>query len=261
MKSNIDEKLIINVGNAKIGGGHFAYIAGPCAVESEDSLFSVASAVKKAGATILRGGAYKPRTSPRDFQGLGAEGLKILVKVAKAVGLPTVSEIVDPRDIDLFADVDMLQIGAKNMQNFSLLKEVGKTNKPVLLKRGFCNTLDELLLSAEYITDAGNERVVLCERGIRTFESANRFTLDLGGALRLKELTRFPVIIDPSHASGRAELVEPLSLASAAIGADGVEVETHCKPQDALCDGAQAIQPETFAEIVKKSEKIRRIVK
>ena len=155
----------------------------------------------------------------------------------------------------------MLQIGAKNMQNFSLLKEVGKTNKPVLLKRGFCNTLDELLLSAEYITDAGNERVVLCERGIRTFESANRFTLDLGGALRLKELTRFPVIIDPSHASGRAELVEPLSLASAAIGADGVEVETHCKPQDALCDGAQAIQPETFAEIVKKSEKIRRIVK
>ena len=261
MKSNIDEKLIINVGDAKIGGGYFAYIAGPCAVESEDSLFSVASAVKKAGATILRGGAYKPRTSPRDFQGLGAEGLKILVKVAKAVGLPMVSEIVDPRDLDLFADVDMLQIGAKNMQNFSLLKEVGKTNKPVLLKRGFCNTLDELLLSAEYITDAGNERVVLCERGIRTFESSNRFTLDLGGALRLKELTRFPVIIDPSHASGRAELVEPLSLASAAIGADGVEVETHCKPQDALCDGAQAIQPETFAEIVKKSEKIRRIVK
>ena len=261
MKSNIDEKLIINVGDAKIGGGYFAYIAGPCAVESEDSLFSVASAVKKAGATILRGGAYKPRTSPRDFQGLGAEGLKILVKVAKAVGLPMVSEIVDPRDLDLFADVDMLQIGAKNMQNFSLLKEVGKTNKPVLLKRGFCNTLDEFLLSAEYITDAGNERVVLCERGIRTFESSNRFTLDLGGALRLKELTRFPVIIDPSHASGRAELVEPLSLASAAIGADGVEVETHCKPQDALCDGAQAIQPETFAEIVKKSEKIRRIVK
>lgn len=261
---NTDEKLkkskIIAVGNAFIGGGHYAYIAGPCAVESENGLYEIAKAVKAAGATILRAGAYKPRTSPHDFQGLGADGLKIIGTVAKEVGLPTVSEIVDPRDADMFDDIDMLQIGAKNMQNFSLLKEVGKLRKPVLLKRGFCNTLEELLSAAEYILGEGNENVVLCERGIRTFENANRFTLDLGGAARLKGITDLPVIIDPSHASGRSELVAPLALAAAAVGADGIEVETHNDPKRALCDGAQAVLPARFAEIVEKTEKIRKAI-
>lgn len=251
----------VSVGNVAVGGGAFTFIAGPCAVEDEKTLSEIARAIKPLGADILRGGAFKPRTSPKDFQGVGGRGLDMLVKIAAELKMPTVSEIVDPRDAELFAGVDALQIGAKNMQNFALLKEVGRLRKPVLLKRGFCNTIEELLHAAEYIRGEGNEDIILCERGIRTFEPTNRFTLDLGAVARLKTLTDLPVIVDPSHASGRSELVEPLALAAAAVGADGIEVETHVSPERALCDGAQAILPETFGDIVEKCLKIRAAIK
>ena len=254
------EKISVKVGKTKIGGGNLTFIGGPCAIENEETLFETAKAVKKAGATVFRAGAYKPRTSPYSFQGLGADGLKMLAEVKAEVGLPTVSEIVDIRTLDLFAEVDMLQVGAKNMQNFELLKELGKCGKPVLLKRGFANTTEEFLMSAEYLLNAGNENVVLCERGIRTFENCTRFTLDVGAVAYLKNATKLPVIVDPSHAAGVKNLVEPLALAGIAAGAEGLICEVHSFPEKSLCDGAQAISPKTFSEIVKKAVSIGKIL-
>ena len=237
-----------------------AFIGGPCAVEDEKTLYEIAVAVKKRGATALRAGAFKPRTSPYDFQGLGEEGLKILASVGKKVGLKTVSEITDVRLLDLYADIDILQVGARNMQNFALLKELGKIDKPIIIKRGFVNTSDELLSSAEYVLSGGNERVAICERGIRTFETSTRFTLDLCSLAALKLKTELAVIADPSHAAGDAKLVKTLALAAIAAGADGVMIEVHTHPENALCDGAQAISPEVFGEMVKAAEKIKKIV-
>ena len=228
---------VIEAGNAKIGGGHFAMIAGPCSVESEDQIIQVARAVKEAGATILRGGAYKPRTSPYAFQGLGTEGLELLRAARKATGLPICTELMDLRHLDEFHDIDIIQIGARNMQNFDLLKEVGKTNKPILLKRGLSSTIQEWLMSAEYIMSEGNEKIILCERGIRTYETATRNTLDLSCVPILHELTHLPVVVDPSHATGRAKLVAPMSAAAVAAGADGLMIEVHNDPAHALCDG------------------------
>ena len=244
------------VGGRKFGGDKFTFIAGPCSVESEKQIIETAQAVKAAGAAALRGGAFKPRTSPYDFQGLKSDGIKLLKKAKEETGLPIVSEITSVKNTDDFYGVDLIQIGARNMQNFELLKEVGKLGSPVLLKRGLVNTVDELLLSAEYIMSEGNKNVILCERGIRTFETITRNTLDLGVIPLLKRRTHLPVITDPSHASGVKTLVEPLALATAAVGADGVMIEVHNDPVHALCDGAQAIKPEEFKEIVLKTEKI-----
>ena len=248
---------IIEVGDAKIGGGHFAMIAGPCSVESEDQIIQVAQAVKEAGATILRGGAYKPRTSPYAFQGLGAEGLELLRAARKATGLPICTELMDLRHLDEFHDIDIIQIGARNMQNFDLLKEVGKTNKPILLKRGLSSTIQEWLMSAEYIMSEGNEKIILCERGIRTYETATRNTLDLSCVPIIHELTHLPVVVDPSHATGKAKLVAPMSTAAVAAGADGLMIEVHNDPAHALCDGAQSLTPDKFAEVAKKVSVIR----
>ena len=234
---------IIEVGNARIGGGYFAMIAGPCSVESEAQIVEVAQAVKASGANLLRGGAFKPRTSPYAFQGMGAEGIRLLLKAKEATGLPIVTEIMNISTLDLFADVDVIQVGARNMQNFDLLKELGKTKKPILLKRGLANTIQELLMSAEYIMSEGNEKVILCERGIRTFETATRNTLDLSAVAVLHNLTHLPVVVDPSHATGKAELVPPMAMAAAAAGADGIMVEVHNNPAAALCDGAQSLTP------------------
>lgn len=253
------KKPQIYVGKTKVCSGELTFIGGPCAIETEESLLETAKAVKKAGASILRAGAYKPRTSPYSFQGLGVEGLKILSAVKAEVGIPVVSEIVDARSLDLFNDVDALQVGAKNMQNFELLKELGKCGKPVLLKRGAGNTAEELLLSAEYIMNAGNTDVILCERGIRTFETSTRFTLDVGAIAYLKTVTDLPVIVDPSHAAGVAALVAPLALAGISAGADGLICEVHTSPETALCDGAQAISPKTFSDIVKRAKTIGKI--
>ena len=248
---------IIEVGNAKIGGGHFAMIAGPCSVESEDQIIQVARAVKEAGATILRGGAYKPRTSPYAFQGLGTEGLELLRAARKATGLPICTELMDLRHLDEFHDIDIIQIGARNMQNFDLLKEVGKTNKPILLKRGLSSTIQEWLMSAEYIMSEGNEKIILCERGIRTYETATRNTLDLSCVPILHELTHLPVVVDPSHATGKAKLVAPMSAAAVAAGADGLMIEVHNDPAHALCDGAQSLTPDKFAAVARKVSVIR----
>ena len=248
---------VIEVGNAKIGGGHFAMIAGPCSVESEDQIIKVARAVKEAGATILRGGAYKPRTSPYAFQGLGTEGLELLRAARKATGLPICTELMDLRHLDEFHDIDIIQIGARNMQNFDLLKEVGKTNKPILLKRGLSSTIKEWLMSAEYIMSEGNEKIILCERGIRTYETATRNTLDLSCVPILHELTHLPVVVDPSHATGKAKLVAPMSAAAVAAGADGLMIEVHNDPAHALCDGAQSLTPDKFAEVARKVSVIR----
>lgn len=247
------ENTVVPVGDKTIGGENYAFIAGPCSVESEKQIIGIAEAVKKCGAVALRGGAFKPRTSPYDFQGLKSEGLKLLKKAKAETGLPIVTEIMSVKAVDDFDGVDIIQVGARNMQNFELLKEVGKLGAPVLLKRGLVNTIDELLLSAEYIMSEGNKNVILCERGIRTFETLTRNTLDLGVIPLLKERTHLPVIVDPSHASGLKRLVKPLSLAAAAVGADGVMIEVHNDPIHALCDGAQAVTPEEFKEIVNKT--------
>lgn len=246
------EDTIVDVNGVKFGGDNFVFIAGPCSVETEDQIIEVAKAVKNAGANVLRGGAFKPRTSPYSFQGLRETGIDLLLKAKKETGLPIVTEIMSVRHIDLFQDVDIIQIGARDMQNFELLKEVGKTKKPVLLKRGLCNTIEEWLMSAEYLMSEGCKDVILCERGIRTFEPYTRNTLDLSAIPLLKELTHLPVIVDPSHASGISRLVKPLSLATVGSGADGLMIEVHNNPKKAWCDGAQSITPIQFDEIVKK---------
>lgn len=246
------EDTIVNVAGHKFGGNHFQIIAGPCSVESEKQIIFVAEKVKEAGATVLRGGAFKPRTSPYSFQGLREDGLKLLLKAKEETGMPIVTEIMSVRHIDLFKDVDIIQIGARDMQNFELLKEVGKLRKPVLLKRGLANTVEEWLMSAEYVMSEGCKDIILCERGIRTFEPYTRNTLDLSAIPLLKELTHLPVIVDPSHASGIARLVAPLSFASVGAGAHGLMIEVHNDPQKALCDGAQSLRPEQFSDLVKK---------
>lgn len=254
------EDTVISVGNAKIGGGNFCMIAGPCSVETEAQIIEVAQKVKQAGADILRGGAFKPRTSPYDFQGLGAEGIRLLLEAKKATGLPIVTEIMSTQYLDLFADIDVIQVGARNMQNFDLLKELGKTDKPILLKRGLANTLKEFLMSAEYIMSEGNQNVILCERGIRTFDTYARNTLDLTAVPVLHELSHLPVIVDPSHATGKVHLVPPMAMAAVACGADGVMVEVHNDPIHALCDGAQSLKPEQFAVLAEKMRTVRKAV-
>lgn len=235
-------------------------IAGPCSVENEEQIVAVAKAVKASGANMLRGGAFKPRTSPYDFDGLKASGLELL-KIARAeTGLPIVSEIMSKEALPLFEDVDVLQVGARNMQNFDLLRELGKTDKPILLKRGLANTLKELLMSAEYIMASGNERVILCERGIRTFDDYTRNTLDLAAVPMLHELSHLPVIVDPSHATGMNRLVSPMAMAAAACGADGLMIEVHNDPIRALCDGAQSLRPEQYEEVAEKVREIRRVI-
>ena len=236
-------------------------IAGPCSVESEEQIVAVAKAVKDAGANMLRGGAFKPRTSPYDFQGLKGRGIELLQIARKETGLPIVTEIMSITDLPLFDDVDVLQVGARNMQNFDLLKELGKTNKPILLKRGLANTLKELLMSAEYIMASGNENVILCERGIRTYSDYTRNTMDISAIPMLKELSHLPVIADPSHATGMSRLVPPMALASAAAGADGLIIEVHNDPIHALCDGAQSLRPEEYAALAKKVEAVREAIK
>ncbi|MBE6919849.1 MAG: 3-deoxy-7-phosphoheptulonate synthase [Ruminococcaceae bacterium] len=253
------EDTVVSVGEAKFGGGNFAMIAGPCSVESEEQIVTVAKAVKAAGAQLLRGGAFKPRTSPYDFQGLKAEGIELL-KIARAeTGLPIVTEIMSIEHLSLFEDVDVIQVGARNMQNFDLLRHLGQLRKPILLKRGLANTLKEFLMSAEYIMAGGNEQVILCERGIRTFEDYTRNTLDLAAVPMLHQLTHLPVIVDPSHATGRANLVLPMALASAACGADGLIIEVHNDPMHALCDGAQSLRPEEYAALAEKVRAVREV--
>ncbi|MDR2267297.1 MAG: 3-deoxy-7-phosphoheptulonate synthase [Christensenellaceae bacterium] len=244
------DDTIIESSSARFGGKNFAVIAGPCSVESEEQIVSIARDVKKAGATALRGGAFKPRTSPYAFQGLRADGLKLLLVAKEVTGLPIVTEIMSVTHLDLFRDVDIIQVGARNMQNFELLKELGKLDVPILLKRGLANTIEEWIMSAEYIMSEGNARVILCERGIRTFEHYTRNTLDLSAIPLIKELTHLPVIVDPSHASGLARLVAPLSLASTGVGADGLIIEVHNNPEKALCDGPQCIRPQQFSDIM-----------
>ena len=251
---------VVEIGNAKIGGGHFAMIAGPCSVESEEQIVEVAQAVKAAGAHLLRGGAFKPRTSPYAFQGMKGEGIRLLLEAKAVTGLPIVTEIMNISTLDLFEDVDVIQVGARNMQNFDLLKELGKTKKPILLKRGLANTLQELLMSAEYIMSEGNENIILCERGIRTFETATRNTLDLSAIAVLDELSHLPVVVDPSHATGKAKLVPTMAYAAAAAGADGIMVEVHNNPSCALCDGAQSLTPAQFAVLNEKVCKIREVI-
>lgn len=246
------DDTVVNVGGHLFGGGHFQLIAGPCSVESEDQIVTVAKAVKAAGATVLRGGAYKPRTSPYAFQGLREEGLKLLSLAKRETGMPVCTEIVDVRTLPLFEDVDLIQVGARNMQNFELLKELGHCDKPILLKRGLANTIEEFLMSAEYIMAGGNEKVILCERGIRTFEPMTRNTLDISAVPLLKKLSHLPVIVDPSHAAGIPWMVEPLSMASIACGADGLMIEVHNNPAKALSDGAQALTPDQFDGIAEK---------
>ena len=250
------QDTVVDVCGAKIGGGNFQFIAGPCSVESEQQIVGVAKAVKAAGAGLLRGGAFKPRTSPYAFQGLRGEGIRLLLEAKRETGLPIVTEIMDISQLPLFEEVDVLQVGARNMQNFELLKELGKTKKPVLLKRGMSSTLQELVMSAEYIMAGGNENVILCERGIRTFETSTRNTLDLCAIPVLKSMTLRPGVIDPSHATGYAKYVKPMSLAAAAAGADGLIIEVHNDPQHALCDGQQSITPEAFASLAENVNKI-----
>ena len=245
------DDTVIEIGNVKIGGGNFATIAGPCSVESEEQLTDIAEKVKASGASMLRGGAFKPRTSPYAFQGLRANGIELLLKAKDKTGLPIVTEIMDLSHLPLFDDVDVIQVGARNMQNFELLKELGKTNKPILLKRGLSSTLQELLMSAEYIMAGGNEQVILCERGIRTFETATRNTLDLSAVPLLRQMTHLPIVIDPSHATGISKLVKPMSVAAAVAGADGLMIEVHNNPSKALCDGAQSLTPEQFDDVKK----------
>lgn len=248
---------IVEVGGVKIGGGHMGMIAGPCAVEAPERMEAIASAVRKAGANLLRGGAFKPRTSPYSFQGLGEEGLKILRDVGDRHGMPVVTEVIDPRNIDLVCQyADMLQLGARNMQNFVLLTEVGRTDKPVLLKRGMSATIKDLLMSAEYIVAQGNSNVVLCERGVKGFDPATRNTFDVAAVPQIHELSHLPIIVDPSHATGRPELIPACALAGVAAGADGVHIEVHDKPEDAMSDGPQALLPEQYAELMAQIKKV-----
>jgi 3-deoxy-7-phosphoheptulonate synthase len=254
------ERTVIDVDGRKIGGNHFAVIAGPCTVESRDVLLDAANVVKDAGAQLLRGGAYKPRTSPYSFQGLGEEGLRLLAEAKEATGMPIVTELMDVRDMDAVLEVaDVIQLGARNMQNYNLLTELGRAGRPVLLKRGLSATLDELLMAAEYVLKEGNTDVILCERGIRTFETGYRFTLDLMAVPVLKELTHLPVFVDPSHASGRRDLVPQLSLAAAAAGADGIIVEVHPDPDTAICDGPQQLHAELFGDYMRTVERVAEI--
>ena len=255
------EDSVVDVNGVKIGGGSFQVIAGPCSVETPEQICLVAEEVKKAGAGLLRGGAFKPRTSPYSFQGLHGEGIKLLLEAKKQTGLPIVTEIMNYDDIDLFEEVDVIQVGARNMQNFELLKQLGKLNKPILLKRGLANTIEEWLMSAEYIMAGGNENVILCERGIRTFETKTRNTLDLSAVPMIKKLSHLPVIIDPSHATGLPWMVEPMTLAAIAAGADGVMIEVHDDPPKALCDGAQSLRPDQFAELMQKVKKLSAFMK
>ena len=253
-----EEDTVITLANgAQIGGGRFLVMAGPCSVETEEQIISVAQSVKAAGAQVLRGGAFKPRTSPYAFQGLHEEGIRLLLKAREATGLPIVTEIMDAKHLPLFEDIDMIQVGARNMQNFELLKELGKLRKPVLIKRGMANTLQELLMSAEYVMAGGNDQVILCERGIRTFETATRNTMDLSVIPVLHQLTHLPVVVDPSHATGRWELVAPMALAATASGADGLMIEVHNDPEHALCDGPQSLRPDRFAGMMEKVRAIQ----
>ena len=246
---------MLDIAGRKIGGEHFALIAGPCTVESRDQLLTTAHSVNAGGATMLRGGVYKPRTSPYAFQGLGIAGLRLLAEAKAQTGLPIVTEVMDARDLEPVLEVaDIVQIGARNMQNYALLSEVGRSGRPALIKRGLSSTLEELLMAAEYVLKEGNENVLLCERGIRTFETAYRFTLDLTAVPMLKQLSHLPVIVDPSHAPGRRDLVEPLSLAAAAAGADGIIVEVHPAPEEAICDGPQQLRTADFAQYARKVE-------
>ena len=258
------EDTVIEIGSGdnkvKIGGGNFCIMAGPCSVESEEQILSIAHSVKASGAQMLRGGAFKPRTSPYDFQGLRAEGLQLLLKARQETGLPFVTEIMSASHLDLFADVDVIQVGARNMQNFELLKELGRCDKPILLKRGMSATLKELLMSAEYIMSEGNEQVMLCERGIRSYDNYTRNVLDLAAVPVLNGLTHLPIVVDPSHATGVSRLVRPMACAATASGADGLIIEVHNDPAHALCDGAQSLTPEQFAEVASRVNEIRSIM-
>ena len=254
------EDTIVDIGGVKIGGGNFAVMAGPCSVESEEQIVETAKAVKAAGATLLRGGAFKPRTSPYDFQGLHEEGIRLLIKAREATGLPIVSEIMSPDQLPVFEEIDCLQVGARNMQNFDLLKALGKTNKPVLLKRGLSATLKELLMSAEYIMSEGNPNVILCERGIRTYETYTRNTFDVSAIAALKELSHLPVVADPSHATGKVSLIKPMSMAAIVSGADALEIEVHCCPKKALSDAAQQLTPDQFVGVMDAIDKARSII-
>ena len=255
------DDTVITVGDVKLGGGNFCMIAGPCSVESEAQILEVARKVKDSGAHILRGGAFKPRTSPYAFQGLRAEGLSLLSEAKRVTGLPLISEIMNVNHLPLFEDVDIIQVGARNMQNFDLLQELGRIKKPVLLKRGLANTLKELLMSAEYIMAGGNEQVILCERGIRTFETYTRNTLDLSAVPKLHEICHLPVVVDPSHATGEVKLVPSMALAAAACGADGLMVEVHNDPAHARCDGAQSLTPEQFDKLAKQVRAVLEVIR
>jgi 3-deoxy-7-phosphoheptulonate synthase len=255
------EPTVVEVDGRRVGGSQFSLIAGPCTVESREQLLTTAETVKEHGASMLRGGAYKPRTSPYSFQGLGGEGLRLLAEAKEETGLPIVTELMDQRDLDAVLEVaDVIQVGARNMQNYSLLAEIGRSGRPVLLKRGLAAQIEELLMAAEYVLKEGNDQVMLCERGIRTFETATRFTLDIMAIPVLKELSHLPVIVDPSHAAGKRDLVLPLSLAAAAAGADGIIVEVHNDPDAAICDGPQAIPTEVFGEYVEQVQQVAAIV-
>lgn len=254
------EDTIVDIGGVKVGGGNFVVMAGPCSVESEEQIVETAKAVKAAGATLLRGGAFKPRTSPYDFQGLKEEGLKLLIKAREATGLPIVTEIMSEDQLPYFDDIDCLQVGARNMQNYELLKALGKIDKPILLKRGLSATMKELLMSAEYIMAEGNSNVILCERGIRTYETYTRNTFDLSAVPMLKELTHLPVVADPSHATGKASLIKPMSMAATVSGADGLEIEVHPCPSKALSDGAQSLTPEQFEGVMEAINKCRTVL-
>ena len=254
------EDTVVDIHGVKIGGGHFGIIAGPCSVETEEQIINVARSVKASGASLLRGGAFKPRTSPYDFQGLKADGIALLKEAKEVTGMPIVTEIMNAAHLPLFEDVDVIQVGARNMQNFDLLKELGKIDKPILLKRGLANTYKEWLMSAEYIMAGGNEKIILCERGIRTFETFTRNTLDLAAIPTIRELTHLPIVIDPSHALGIARYVKPMALAAVAAGADGLMIEVHNDPMHALCDGAQSLTPEQFADVASAVQKIREVV-
>ncbi len=245
-----EDDTIIPVGDTQVGGDVFSVIAGPCSIETEEQICEVAQAVKESGATMLRGGAFKPRTSPYAFQGLRGHGLELLLEAKRMTGLPVVTEIMDLSQLNLFDEVDVIQVGARNMQNFELLKELGHTGKPILIKRGLANTLQELLMSAEYVMAGGNDKVILCERGIRTFETATRNTLDVSAVPMLKKLTHLPVIVDPSHATGVSWMVKPMAMAATACGADGLMIEVHNDPKKALCDGAQSLTPEAFRDVM-----------
>jgi len=259
--SVVEVSAVDNKAGIKIGGSDFSIIAGPCSVESPEQILSIANSVKAAGATILRGGAFKPRTSPYDFQGMQADGLELLLEAKKQTGMPIITEIMNVVHLPLFENVDIIQVGARNMQNFELLKELGMIKTPVLLKRGLANTLQELLMSAEYIMAGGNHNVILCERGIRTFETHTRNTLDLSAVPVLRELSHLPVVVDPSHATGMAKLVEPMALAAVAAGAHGLMIEVHNDPPNAMCDGAQSLTPEQFVTLTEKVNKIYGVIK